>query len=105
MLTPEDLAHLSRLARLRISGEESTRLLADLERILGYVESLNEIDATRSVAPADAGSTALDVAVDHFREDGLVPSPPRSDALSNAPQVVDDHFAVPTVVDYGKAAE
>jgi len=104
VLTPEDLAHLCQLARLRISEEESARLLTDLERILGYVESLDEIDATASAGSA-AGSTSLDAAVDHFREDTLVPSPPRSEALSNAPQVIDDYFAVPTVVDYGKAAE
>ena len=43
MLTPKDLDHLCRLARLDLPEAERGRLRADLESILGYVESLREL--------------------------------------------------------------
>ena len=58
-MTPSeaDLRRIERLARLRLGAEEELRLGRDVERILGYVESLAELgDAdVASVEPGPAG--------------------------------------------------
>jgi aspartyl-tRNA(Asn)/glutamyl-tRNA(Gln) amidotransferase subunit C len=40
----EDIEHLGRLARLRTTDEEREALAAQLQRIVGYVEQLSEVD-------------------------------------------------------------
>lgn len=47
--TKEDLHNLSTLARITITEEESEKMLADMQAILGYVSEINEVsgDVTR----------------------------------------------------------
>ncbi len=39
-----DLAHLTRLARVQLDGEEAQQVLRDLERVLDYLGDLASID-------------------------------------------------------------
>ena len=41
----EDIAHLAKLARLRLSDEDTERYLKDFDSILGYVDAVTEIGA------------------------------------------------------------
>ncbi|MFN8548969.1 MAG: Asp-tRNA(Asn)/Glu-tRNA(Gln) amidotransferase subunit GatC [Candidatus Eisenbacteria bacterium] len=93
MLTHKDLDHLCRLARLHLPESERGRLRADLESILGYVESLHELD-TRAFEAAKSG----DADVGAFREDEARATLTQEEALRNAPAQLDGHFAVPTVL-------
>lgn len=49
----EDIAHLSTLARIKLSEEEQDRLAESITDILGYVSALNDITATEK--PKEVG--------------------------------------------------
>lgn len=92
-ISEEQIRQVGRLARLEIGDEELTTLSGQLTTILGYVEKMNELD-TSQVEPV---SHALAV-VNAFREDEVMPSLPREEALANAPAATDEAFIVPKVV-------
>jgi aspartyl-tRNA(Asn)/glutamyl-tRNA(Gln) amidotransferase subunit C len=87
------LDHLAHLARLYLPPEEREHLRADLTRILEYVAILDGFDA--GAAPAAIGEAPRESVL---RDDGIVPPLPQQAALGPAPEVLDGHFAVPTVV-------
>lgn len=43
-ISDEELAHLERLARLRIQPDERDAVRADLERVLAHLGTLSEVD-------------------------------------------------------------
>lgn len=44
MLTPEEVAHIARLARVRLTGAEVEKFRKELSAILEFVKKLNEVD-------------------------------------------------------------
>jgi len=93
-LTQADVLKVARLARLELEPEEVARMAAELSAIVGYVQKLSELD-TKDVAPT------AQVHVDRtaLRDDEPVPCLSHDDALSEAPRVAHDGFAVPGFVD------
>lgn len=94
MLERKDLEHLCRLARLRLPEGEAERMLLDLGKILDYVAALRAV-------PTEGVNPLTDEA-DAFRSDDPGPRATREEVFGNAPRVLDDHFAVPTVVAYSE---
>ena len=45
-ITREDVEHIAKLARIKLTDEEKTKLTEELGSILTYVSKLNEIDTT-----------------------------------------------------------
>jgi aspartyl-tRNA(Asn)/glutamyl-tRNA(Gln) amidotransferase subunit C len=86
--------HVAKLASLRLTDDETEKLASDLERIVAYVEQLNELD-TSSVLPT------AHVAIDRtpWRTDVPALGLSHEDALSEAPRATEDGFAVPTFVE------
>jgi aspartyl-tRNA(Asn)/glutamyl-tRNA(Gln) amidotransferase subunit C len=82
------------LARLSFSGEEAARIGADLEAILGYVETLNELD-TEGIQPM-SHVISLDTPL---REDCAVAPLDPELAVANAPDRDGTAFVVPKVID------
>ena len=68
-LTPDDIRHIAKLARLNLTDEEVAKLPEQLSSILNYVDMLQEVD-TKGVEPA-AQATGLTTVV---REDVIRPS-------------------------------
>ncbi len=93
-VTMAELERIARLANLRFSGEEKDKLLVDLNRILAYIDKLKELDTT-TVEPLAQVIPLENV----FREDHVIPSLPREEALRNAPDQTDEFFKVPKVID------
>lgn len=92
-LTPDEVRHVARLARLAITDDEVEALAPQLSAILGYAEQVSE------VAAADVEPTTHPFALtDVLREDQRRPSLPREDVLASAPAVEQDRFAVPRIV-------
>jgi len=87
-----EVYQVARLARLKITEEEAERLMAQLNRILTYMDKLNELDTT-GIEPM-AHALALTNA---FRADEVKPSLPPEEALDNAPRRQGEFFAVPKV--------
>src|SRR5713101_6167560 len=95
-VTDKDVAYVSDLANLELSGEERTRMVRDLNSILGHVDTLNELD-TKDVQPmaqvsdrygldeSKHGSERFAYASRDDVHEGLRKSVAQEVALANAP--------------------
>lgn len=89
----DQVRYIAHLARLDLSPQEEEKFTHQLERILSYVEKLQELD-TKDIPP-----TSHVLAVNNvFREDELSFSLSPQEALSNAPSRKDSYFKVPKIV-------
>ena len=84
---------LEKLARLRLSEEEREVIQGDLNKILGMVDKLKEID-TDDVKPL----VYMNEEVNVLREDIVKNQTARKDALRNAPAEDGTYFKVPKVI-------
>lgn len=86
----DKLAHLS---RLQFSDTEKEGIKNDLQRMIGFVEKLNELDLA-GVEPLLHMSPEVNV----LRDDELRGSISRGEALRNAPLHDEQFFKVPKVI-------
>ena len=86
----DDLAHLS---RLRFNAVEKDSIRKDMEKIIGFVEKLNELDTT-GVEPLRHMSQVMNV----MRPDEIQGSIERGTGLSNAPLHDGTFIKVPKVI-------
>jgi aspartyl-tRNA(Asn)/glutamyl-tRNA(Gln) amidotransferase subunit C len=87
------IENLSNLARLKFDESEKEGIKKDLQRMITFVEKLNELDTT-GVEPLLHMSDAMNV----LREDKLQGSVSREEALKNAPATDGIYFKVPKVI-------
>ncbi len=107
MVTDKDVSYVAELAHLELTEDERTRMLKDLNSILGYIDNLNELD-TANVEPmaqvasrfeeggAPSGAEGFAYAL---RTDEPRPSLPHEEALRNAPASDGVFFKVPKVIE------
>jgi len=88
------MEHLSRLARLSLSDEEKERFGSQLDSILNYMDTLNELD-TNNVEPTSHVISIHNI----VREDVPVTSLDRECALLNAPDRADTFYRVPKIIE------
>jgi len=100
MVHPEQVRHVAKLAKLRLSPEESERLLGQLGEILDYVEQLAEADAEGE--PPEL--THVAPVPQRLRTDEPGLGLPREDVLAAAPASDGETFRVPAVLEGGGAA-
>lgn len=93
-VTRETIEHVAGLARLNISEAEKDRLTLEMEKIISYVDKLNELD-TSGVKPMEHVIPLKNV----LREDNVEKSYDKDIILSNAPSSEDGCFKVPKVVE------
>lgn len=86
----DKLAHLS---RLQFNDEEKQEIKKDLQKMIVFVEKLNELDL-EGVEPMLHMSDEVNV----LREDVVKGSVDRTEALKNAPSHDDQFFKVPKVI-------
>ena len=91
MIDREQVLHVARLARLRLSDEEVAKMAAELSNILEHIERIGELDLD-DVPPT---SHVVDVA-NALRADEPRPCLPRDVALAEAPATQDGGFLVPS---------
>ena len=84
---------LSRLAKLKFDASESEKMKGDLEKMIGFVDKLSEID-TEGIEPLIYLSEEKNV----LRVDEVSNEVSQKDALKNAPEKDSDYFKVPTVL-------
>ena len=85
---------MAALARLKFSPEEEEVLTQQLDRILQYMEKLNQLD-TSNVAPL---AHVVDI-VNAFREDGVVHAQTADTLLVNAPAKEKNFLKVPKIIE------
>jgi aspartyl-tRNA(Asn)/glutamyl-tRNA(Gln) amidotransferase subunit C len=93
-VSPEQVRHIAKLARIAMSDEELDRLLPELNNILGWVEQLGEVD-TDGVEPLTA---VIDQKL-RLRDDVVNDGNVRDKVLANAPDAQHGFFAVPKVIE------
>jgi aspartyl-tRNA(Asn)/glutamyl-tRNA(Gln) amidotransferase subunit C len=93
-VTPEQVRHIARLARIAMSDEEIAALAPELNNILGWVEQLGEV-STEGVEPLSA---VIDQKL-RLRDDVVNDGDCRDAVLGNAPAAEHGFFAVPKVIE------
>ncbi|MES2279669.1 MAG: Asp-tRNA(Asn)/Glu-tRNA(Gln) amidotransferase subunit GatC [Bacteroidota bacterium] len=88
--TVDKIAHL---ARLELSASEKTETIKDMNRILDFMDKLNEVD-TSAIEPLVYMNTDANV----LREDVVKQVITHEDALLNAPKANADFFHVAKVI-------
>lgn len=98
-LSRQDVAKVASLARLALSADELDRMTGELQKIVGLVSQLAEVDTT-AVAPLAHPLDAENV----FRADEPRPSLTTAEALQSAPRHDGECFLVPAVLGESGAA-
>lgn len=93
-ISDETIENISILAKLDLSHEEKVRAKNDMQKILTYVDKLNELD-TDGVEPL----THIFPVHNVFREDVVTSGSQKEAMLANAPQRRDDMYQVPKTID------
>lgn len=91
MIDREQVLHVARLARLRLSEEEASRVQTELSSILEHVDKLAEINI-EGVEPTSHVVPLENV----LRDDVPRPSLDREIALDQAPDPYEGAFRVPS---------
>lgn len=89
-----EVAHIAKLARIRLNDAELAALSGELSQILEWMEELRAID-TGDVPPM----TSVAAMRLPMREDVVTDGDCRDAILGNAPQTAKGFFAVPKVVE------
>jgi aspartyl-tRNA(Asn)/glutamyl-tRNA(Gln) amidotransferase subunit C len=92
-ITPEQVRHVAKLARLALTEDELARFGPQLESILEYVAKIGELDVS-GVEPMAHALPLTNV----LREDVVEASLPVDAVLQNAPDADGPFFKVPKVI-------
>lgn len=92
-ITREQVRHLADLARIDLDDDELDHLAPQLSVILESVASIREV-AADDIAPTSHALPLVNV----FRDDVVTPGLSPAQALSGAPEVEDQKFAVPRIL-------
>jgi aspartyl-tRNA(Asn)/glutamyl-tRNA(Gln) amidotransferase subunit C len=92
MISEEEVRHVANLARLGLTDDEIEKMGGQLDAILDSIDKIQELDLTH-VPPT---ANPLDLS-NVLRPDEPRPEFSQEQALSLAPERVDDLFAVPRI--------
>jgi aspartyl-tRNA(Asn)/glutamyl-tRNA(Gln) amidotransferase subunit C len=93
LISPEDVRHVARLARLALDEDEVARYAVQLSAILEHVDAVRRLDT------ADVPPTAHPFPVENvLRPDVEVPCLDRESVLAQAPVVENNRFQVPRIM-------
>jgi aspartyl-tRNA(Asn)/glutamyl-tRNA(Gln) amidotransferase subunit C len=93
-IAKKDVEHVAELARLEFSEDEKQEIMLHFDKILGYVDKLNELD-TKNV----------DIVVNpyyienKFRDDIIEPSMKLEDVIKNSPKNLEEYIVVPKIIE------
>jgi aspartyl-tRNA(Asn)/glutamyl-tRNA(Gln) amidotransferase subunit C len=88
------VARIAHLARIKVQDDELDNLAGDLNRILSFVEQLNEVD-TKDVPPM----TSVAAQKLRRRKDAVTDGGYADAVLSNGPETAEGFYVVPKVVE------
>lgn len=94
----QTIKELMKLSRIGCTEEEQLALVCDLEKILVYIDQLQEID-TEHIPPCN--HVLADI-VNVFREDIVGETISREVFLANAPSQIGGMIRVPTVLKHSE---
>ena len=93
-VSKKDVEHVAKLARLGLTEEEKELFTNQLSSFLDYAKNLNKLD-TKNVAPTSHAIPMKNV----LREDKVIPCTNPKDIVANGPEVEDNMFRVPRIME------
>ena len=93
-ITDETIEYVGILAKLKLSGEEKEQAREDMQKMLDYIDKLDELDTT-GVEPMSHIFPVHNV----VREDVVTNEDDRVHMLANAPEQKDGQYQVPKTVE------
>ena len=93
-ISDEIVDHIAHLSRLEFVGDDKSSIKRDLEKIIGFMSKLNELN-TDNVDPLIFMSDELN----RLREDLPSVTISHEEALRNAPKKDSDYFRIPKVLE------
>lgn len=93
-ITPDLIKYIESLARITLSESEEEKVGKELQDILTYIDTLNELDTT----DVEAMSHSFPI-TNVLRKDEVKPSMSPDEIVANAPESQDGAFVVPKTVD------
>jgi aspartyl-tRNA(Asn)/glutamyl-tRNA(Gln) amidotransferase subunit C len=94
-VTIKEVEHIAKLAKLKFSEEEKVKLQGEMNKVLDYIDTLNEIPDLDKTPPLENINDTENV----FREDISEVCLTKEEALKNAPEKTENFFKVPKVLD------
>ena len=82
-----NIKYIAELSRLELSSEQTGKLQQEMERIIGYIDELKELDVD-GVEPTAHAAPLSNVG----REDEVKDSYSRSEMFANAPGVINENL-------------
>lgn len=93
-VSKKDVDHVANLARLEFTEAEKDSLIGDLNKVLGYIEKLSELNTE------DEDILVNPYYIENrFREDEIQESMKVEEAVGNAPQDLEGYIVVPKIID------
>lgn len=92
-ISDETIEYVGILAKLELSKEEQEAAKAEMEKMLDYIDTLNELD-TEGIEPMSHVFPVNNV----FREDVVTNGDGMKDTLANAPLSKENCFKVPKTI-------
>lgn len=92
-INSDDLIHIAKLARLKLTDDEKKTFLPQLESVIEYFDILNKVD-TDNVEPTFRVNDQSNV----FRQDEIKKSLPVKEALSTSSRTKDNYFVVTATI-------
>lgn len=94
-VTIKDVEKIAKLAKLKFTEEEKIKLQGEMNEVLGYIDTINQIPGLEDVKPLENINDTENV----FREDVSEVCLTKEEALKNAPEKTENFFKVPKVLD------
>lgn len=92
-ISDETIEYVGILAKLELSGQDKENAKQDMEKMLDYIDTLNELDTT-GIEPMSHVFPVHNI----FREDVVVNGDGHEETLANAPKVKNQSFEVPKTI-------
>ncbi|MCB7302683.1 Asp-tRNA(Asn)/Glu-tRNA(Gln) amidotransferase subunit GatC [Bariatricus massiliensis] len=92
-ISDETIDYVAVLAKLELSEAEKESAKADMERMLDYIDTLNELD-TEGIVPMSHVFPISNV----FREDVVKNDDRHEEMLANAPEQKEQSYKVPKTI-------
>ncbi|MDD2980854.1 MAG: Asp-tRNA(Asn)/Glu-tRNA(Gln) amidotransferase subunit GatC [Hespellia sp.] len=93
VISDETIEYVGILAKLELSEQEKEDAKKDMEKMLDYIDTLNELD-TSGIEPMSHVFPVNNV----FREDEVTNGDGRANTLKNAPLQKNNSFEVPKTI-------
>ena len=93
-IPPELIKYVESLARITLTEDEEKKVGKELQDILTYIDTLNELDTTG----VEAMSHSFPI-TNVLRKDEVKPSMSPDEIVANAPESQDGAFVVPKTVE------